>query len=285
MRFRLKTGLAVAVLSVAAATQAQAQMRFQGMDRNHDGVITRDEWRGSDKSFRNQDWNGDNVLSGDEVRPGARKPPTSDARRDWNNDGVVDNQDVLINQRFHAYDRNGDGRITIDEWRAASADSALFYRLDTDHNRSLTLAEYGTMNGVAAQGGPRFQFPDLDRNRDGWITRNEWNMGNAEFDRLDTNRDNRISRFEFQNYSGSYSTVNPGPQRTGAAQSGYDRGLSEGRQAGREDRANGHGWDLDGQTELEGADSGYYPQLGRLGDYQSGYREGFRIGYREGFNN
>ena len=46
---------------------------------------------------------------------------------------------------------------------------------------------------------------------------------------------------------------------------------------------NGHGWDLDGQTELERADSGYYSQLGTLGEYQGGYREGFRVGYREGF--
>src|SRR5438477_8532308 len=39
-------------------------IRFQDMDRNHDGIITRDEWRGSDQSFRMHDWNGDGVLSG-----------------------------------------------------------------------------------------------------------------------------------------------------------------------------------------------------------------------------
>lgn len=42
--------------------------RFKGMDRNKDGVITRDEWRGNDQSFRQHDLNGDNVLSGDELR-------------------------------------------------------------------------------------------------------------------------------------------------------------------------------------------------------------------------
>ncbi len=48
-------------------------MRFRGMDRNSDGRITREEWRGNDKSFSNQDQNGDGVLSGDEVtRP--RRP-------------------------------------------------------------------------------------------------------------------------------------------------------------------------------------------------------------------
>lgn len=48
-------------------------MRFKGMDTNGDGVITRREWRGNDRSFRNHDRNGDGVLSGSEVRPGGRK--------------------------------------------------------------------------------------------------------------------------------------------------------------------------------------------------------------------
>jgi Ca2+-binding EF-hand superfamily protein len=43
-------------------------MRFRGMDRNGDGVITRDEWRGNDQSFRQHDRNGDGIISGDELR-------------------------------------------------------------------------------------------------------------------------------------------------------------------------------------------------------------------------
>jgi hypothetical protein len=42
--------------------------RFRGIDRNGDGVVTRKEWRGNDRSFRNHDRNGDGVLSGDEIR-------------------------------------------------------------------------------------------------------------------------------------------------------------------------------------------------------------------------
>ncbi len=47
-------------------------MRFQKMDTNRDGVITRDEWRGNDRSFADHDCNGDGVLSGPEVKPGAQ---------------------------------------------------------------------------------------------------------------------------------------------------------------------------------------------------------------------
>ena len=57
--------------------------RFRGMDRNGDGVITRDEWRGSDQSFRQLDRNGDGVLSGDELRGNGK----------FKNDGENDNND------------------------------------------------------------------------------------------------------------------------------------------------------------------------------------------------
>jgi hypothetical protein len=65
---------------------------------------------------------------------------------------------------------------------------------------------------------------------------------------------------------------------------GYERGRTEGIQAGKEDKGvNGGHWDLEGQRELEQADSGYSADLGVRAEYQSGYRAGFRLGYREGF--
>ena len=53
---------------------AAAPIRFQAMDTDHDGVITRAEWRGSDEAFRQQDTNHDGVLSGKEVAPAHRRP-------------------------------------------------------------------------------------------------------------------------------------------------------------------------------------------------------------------
>jgi hypothetical protein len=47
-------------------------IKYRGMDRNSDGVITRGEWRGNGNSFRRHDYNNDGVLSGREVRPGSR---------------------------------------------------------------------------------------------------------------------------------------------------------------------------------------------------------------------
>ena len=332
MRLPLQIGVAAVVL--ASATTAQAQMRFQGMDTNGDGVITRSEWRGNNTSFRNQDWNGDGILSGDEVRPGARRQ--SNWSQDWNRDGRVDNLDSQIFQRFREYDMNGDNRVARSEW---PGDGRLFMRLDTNRDGYLSIHEYTQGSGFTldSQGGPSYRFSSLDLNRDGWVTRDEWNMDRSDFNRLDLNRDNRISRFEFENDTAAYDDYRYSPAqfntfdinldgwltrpesrmtaiefdrfdanrdnrisrfefenvvtasdpydtaRSAAWRTGYDRGVQEGRAAGREDYTRRQGWDLDGQRELEGADSGYTPQVGRLSDYQAGYREGFRNAYRAGF--
>jgi len=165
---------------------------------------------------------------------------------------------------FNRIDTNRDNRISRTEFDNTSLDNDYGYRNDN--------------NGY----DDRAAFNSVDTNRDGWVTRTEWRSGNASFDRIDTNNDNRISRFEFDNGASG----NPGAtsERTRAYQNGFGRGLDEGRAAGREDRQNGHGWDLEGQTEIERADSGYSSQFGAFNDYQAGYRDGFRQAYRDGFN-
>ena len=326
MRFTLQIALTAVALWTAA--YAQGQTRFQGLDRNNDGRITRAEWRGSDQSFKNQDWNGDGVLSGEEIRPGSRR---QNWNQDWNRDGRVDSQDEQIAQRYSGYDIDNDGRVTTAEW---PGDQRLFARLDADRDRYLTMEEYTTGAGFRfdAQRGPSNRFATVDVNRDGWVTRSEWALDAAAFDRLDVNRDNRVSRFEFENDpAGDNATSTDSPAqfaaidanrdgwvtraesrmsnadfnrfdtnndnrisrfefenvaapRSAAWRSGYERGVAEGRAAGREDFERNQGWDLEGQRELKSADSGYTPQAGSLSDYQGGYREGFRNAYREGFS-
>jgi hypothetical protein len=65
--------------------------RVRDMDRDHDGVVTRAEWRGSDQAFRDHDRNGDGVLSGpevnQEVRDDAREVIIRAADR-WTSTGI-----------------------------------------------------------------------------------------------------------------------------------------------------------------------------------------------------
>lgn len=311
----LAAGLCMA-LAAPAAAQQRNNMRFQAMDTNHDGVITRDEWRGNDRSFRNHDWNGDGKLSGDEVRAGAQRPNRWDDRDlEWS----IQDEEDWTTTRFRALDHNGDGRLSRGEWHASPE---LFTRIDRNRDNYLSPAEFtgaddvdredrfgdldtnndgriarnewhgsgavfdaldanrdGVLTRAEAVGtetGPEDEFRSVDVNGDGVISRNEWHWNQAAFDRLDTNRDGRLARQEWDNSSATVL-----PDQSNAYRAGYERGRQEGIQAGREDKP--RGWDLEGQRELEQADSGYQNSMGPRADYQSGYRTGFRRGYREGF--
>ena len=297
-------------------TRSTQAMRFAAMDTNGDGVIARTEWRGSDRSFEVHDWNRDGVLSGEEVRVNgtrrAESEPTFDSAQrdytfnDWtasgfaaldhNRDGRVsrdewhfdaetfrradhnldgalsrreflgeDNQDDDREDRFDYLDANNDGRVSRAEWHGTAE---RFNALDGDRNGAITRGEMRGGNEPPAD-----LFTSVDVNRDGRITRDEWHWSRISFDGRDSNRDGVLTRAEF----GGEDAV-----RSEAWKQGHERGLVEGRQAGKEDKAR-IGWDLEGQRELETADSGYAARMGSREEYQAGYREGFRRGYREGF--
>ena len=315
----LAAGLCLAAVTGAGA-QAQRPgaiaIRFQAMDVNGDSVITRQEWRGNDRSFRNHDWNGDGRLSGDEIRVGARRQTAWDDR---DIQSAIEREDDWTDARFRALDHNNDGRLSRAEWHAGAE---LFSRVDRNRDNFLSAAEFrgeddddredrfadlddnrdgrltrnewhgsaavfealdGNRDGVltraeaiGTEGGAQDEFRNVDVDGDGAIARNEWHWNAAAFDRLDANRDGRLSRQEWDNYPAVVL-----PQQTPAYRAGYERGRQEGIQAGREDKP--RGWDLEGQRELEQADSGYQTSMGNRADYQSGYRSGFRRGYREGF--
>ena len=254
------------------AAQRGRATRFQVMDRDNDGRISRAEWSGSDQSFKVHDWNGDGVLSGEEVRPGGRRVESEDREQEFETtDREYEFNDWTV-RGFNGLDHNRDNRITAEEWHF---DRESFRR--ADHNRDGVISRSEFLNEDVDQDDDRDdRFVYLDVNRDNRISRDEWHGTRASFDRLDDNRDGRLTPQEFAD------TV-PGTKRSGAYQAGYDRGLLEGRAAGREDRERNQGWDLEGQRELEQADSGYNAPQGSRADYQAGYRAAFRIGYREGF--
>ncbi len=166
---------------------------------------------------------------------------------DRNRDGVITRAEWRGNeQSFRQHDRNGDGRLSADEVRAEDGSGIVrdFAAVDLDGNGHVTAQEW------------RRAFTQLDDNRDGSLTEDElWTRGDR------------------------WRNV---PVVTRAFQAGRERGVIDGRQAGREDGAR-RVWDLDGQRELEQADAGYRNELGARDQYQAGYREGFRQAYAEGY--
>jgi Ca2+-binding EF-hand superfamily protein len=175
---------------LVATTEAQGRqgrgMRFAAMDANNDGRISKEEWRGSDTSFKVHDWNGDGVLSGDEVRVGAQRrtrieedfEPERLALRDWSP------------TRFTSIDRNRDGRVTRDEW---FYDMEGFLRADRNRDNVLTRAEF---LGGEIDDDREETFADLDRDRDGRVERTEWHGSREAFDWMDRNNDGVLSRAE-----------------------------------------------------------------------------------------
>ena len=269
MRVLLTAALLAAAIPLAAQRGEQSQpvsaIRFQAMDTNNDGRITRDEWRGSIQSFRVHDWNGDGVLSGDEVRTGASRSRTGDP--DYQPNRYV--LDDWTPERFQQMDRNRDNRLTRAEWYY---DLEGFVRADRNRDGVLTRAEflnpdfdddrgdqfdYLDLNGnnrveASEWHGSRQAFQWLDRNNDGVLSRaevaganlgtgdqftsldlnndraislNEWQWSRASFDRLDQNNDGRLSRAEFNSAGPVGSTGTSRPMMVSAAERWVDTGI------------------------------------------------------------
>ena len=113
------------------------QRRFRGMDRNNDGVISRQEWRGNPRSFAVHDWNNDGVISGREINQTLAR----DGR-------TVEDEDFDRVDEFANLDVNSNGRIDAAEWHGSVA---AFNRLDVNNDDRLSQAEYtGQAVGQAA---------------------------------------------------------------------------------------------------------------------------------------
>ena len=254
------TSLTVTVDAQRGRGRGQSEpMRFQAMDTDRDGMISRKEWRGNDRSFANHDWNGDGQLSGQEVRVGAQRNTNWEeadhvpnrferyvswtqagfnnldhdrdrriARNEWhydietfrrvdrNRDGSLDQSEFLGGEiddaradNFDDLDWNNNGRVERSEWYGTPS---VF--TDLDRNRDGVLSRFEVVGGVDTPNDTWDQFVSLDYNRNGSLGRDEWHWSAASFARYDTNRDGMLSRQEFSVGGGSPTTAGGTQQRT-----------------------------------------------------------------------
>jgi Ca2+-binding EF-hand superfamily protein len=161
------------------------RIRFQNMDRNGNGVIERGEWNGGGQSFNVHDWNRDGVLSGDEVRTGARRAARA-AEEDFDPMMAA----TWTDDAFRQMDRNRDGRLTSSEW---FYNAEYFRRADRNRDGALALSEFTATSMDDDRDDP---FDNLDVNGNGRVERNEWHGSQDAFAWLDRNNDNVLSRVE-----------------------------------------------------------------------------------------
>ena len=134
-------------------------------------------------SLRCADVNHDGVLSRDEIRAGhtgRQERDTTGELREW------------TPARFRELDRNGDNRLSVEEW-PASDDT--FRRVDADRNGWLSFDEFLGFETAPPQANHR-RFEELDRNRDGRVTIEEWGTDAQGFQALDCDRSGLLSRDE-----------------------------------------------------------------------------------------
>lgn len=165
-----------------------AHMRFQAMDHSRDGIIQRDEWQGSPRVFFVQDWNGDGVLSGQEVRVGAQRNTSWEAAD--HDPSRAERNLSWTASAFTNLDHNRDGRVTANEWHY---DLETFRRVDRNRDNAINRAEF---IGNGQDDGRDINFDDLDVNNNGRVERSEWSFSDAAFTGLDRNRDGTLTRFE-----------------------------------------------------------------------------------------
>ena len=171
------------------ASRNTGGIRFREMDTNGDGRIARAEWRGSRQSFDVHDWNNDGVLSGDEVRTGARRQAPAFDEQDFD-PGNADRFDSWTAESFASIDHNRDNRITENEWHYGYE---AFRRVDRNGDDVVSRAEF---LATEPDDDREDSFENLDANGDGRVDRNEWHGSADAFKWLDRNNNGVLNRNE-----------------------------------------------------------------------------------------
>lgn len=143
-------------------------------------------------------------------------------RLDTNTDGYIDRAEVDAAQaeRFAKADTNGDGALSAEEMHAARAEHregrkgkrrgghgrADFDTLDADKDGSITRAEWDAAKSARMDRRQARMMDRLDTNKDGLIQQSELGGGFADrlFERLDADEDGRISKAEAEKMRGKF---------------------------------------------------------------------------------
>jgi Ca2+-binding EF-hand superfamily protein len=201
--------LALGQTPKAAAPQAPLRDLFLDLDSNGDRVIERSEVPESghhafDTLLKYGDRNHDGKLEAEEYRDLLQKVS-------WNRVLSPEQRE----QRFKTWDKNGDGKISREEFPNGAA---RFAQLDRNEDGFLSRDELPWMNPGASKAaalgpaaGPTREgflrrLKQMDKNGDGRVSRDEFTGRPAMFDRLDTNHDGFLDSADQPNAAAQAAT-------------------------------------------------------------------------------
>jgi len=176
---------------------------FEELDKDKDGKISKSEWPGPAQAFDAMDTNHDGFVDRDEFN--AYRAKTMATRMgegfirylDANQDGKVTREEFgKLVQLFDALDQDHDGMLTQEEL------NRLNQAMNPNPNRQNQARQNQPQGTPGAGGGdranrPQMNFDDLDKNKDGKISKSEWQGPPQFFDRLDQNHDGFIDKDEW----------------------------------------------------------------------------------------
>ena len=148
------------------------------MDKDDDGKVSKEEYRGPAPLFDRLDADSDGFVTKEETA------------------AMAERLRELSAKRFQAMDKDDDGKVSKEEYQGPAA---RFDRLDADKDGFLTESE-NTQRPSTASGGAigRGPFRGMDRDADGKVSPDEFRGRRQAFDRLDADKDGFLSAAEFR---------------------------------------------------------------------------------------